>query len=136
MVFEFANVNWVEVLVAAVAAVVIGFIWYMPMVFGRRWAASIGQDLPAAGEVNPMIYLVSVAQALVTAYVLALVIGAIGTTSLTDNLVVAAVLWLGFAAVPTLNAVVYERRSTEYWLINVGFGLVSLLVMAAIYALI
>lgn len=135
MVFEFTNLNWLEVIVAAVAAVVIGFIWYLPMVFGKRWAASIGRDLPGAGEVNPMIYVASIGQALVVAYVLALVIAAIGTTTLTENLVVAFVLWLGFVAVRALDAVFFERRSVEYWLINVGFGLVSMLVMAAIYAL-
>jgi hypothetical protein len=136
MVFEFTNVNWIAVLVAAAAAVVIGFVWYMPATFGKRWAASIGRELPTAGDVNPVTYLVSVVQALVVAYVLALLIGAIGTTTLVENLVVAFVLWVGFAAVPTLNAVVYERRGSDYWLINVGYALVSLLVMAAIYALI
>jgi len=34
---DFTQVNWLAVIVAAIANIIIGFIWYMPQVFGRRW---------------------------------------------------------------------------------------------------
>ncbi|TME70083.1 MAG: DUF1761 family protein, partial [Chloroflexi bacterium] len=33
------GVNYLAVVVAAVVALVIGFIWYSPRVFGNRWMA-------------------------------------------------------------------------------------------------
>jgi uncharacterized membrane protein YpjA len=135
MVFDFADINWLAVIVAAVLGVAIGFAWYMPQVFGRRWAATIGRDLPDSGAVSPAIYLVNVVQALVVAYVLALLIDGLGVVSLAEGLIVGFVVWLGFAAVPTLNSVLFERRSLEYWVINAGYGLVSILAMAAVIAL-
>jgi hypothetical protein len=52
--------------------------------------------------------------------------------SLTDGVIVGFVVWLGFAAVPTLNSVLFEGRGLEYWLINAGFALISILAMGAI----
>lgn len=135
MVFDFAGINWLAVIVAAVLGVAIGFVWYMPQVFGRRWAATIGRDLPSSAEVSPAIYLVNVVQALVVAYVLALLISGLGVASLAEGIIVGFVVWLGFAAVPALNAVLFERRSLEYWMINAGYALVSIVAMAAVIAL-
>lgn len=135
MVFDFAGINWLAVIVAAVIGVAIGFVWYMPQVFGRRWAATIGRDTPSSAEVSPAIYLVNVVQALVVAYVLALLINGLGVASLAEGIIVGFVVWLGFSAVPTLNSVLFERRSLEYWVINAGYALVSIVVMAAVIAL-
>jgi hypothetical protein len=135
VIFDFTGINWLAVIVASVLGVAIGFVWYMPQVFGRRWAAAIGRDLPNSGEVSPAIYLVNVVQALVVAYVLALLISGLGAASLTEGVIVGFVVWLGFAAVPTLNSVLFERRSLEYWMINAGYALVSIVAMAAVIAL-
>ena len=135
MDLPFTNLNWIEVIVGAVVAVVIGFIWYMPMVFGRRWASAIGRELPGPGAVSPQIYLVSVGQALVVAYVLALLAAALGATGLTDHLLLALVVWVGFVAAGGLSAVLYEGRSFEYYLITNGYALASLLAIAVVLAL-
>jgi hypothetical protein len=134
MNLPFTSLGWVEIIVAGVAGVVVGFVWYLPMVFGRRWAASAGRELPAAGDVSPVLYLGSVVQGLVIAYALALLAAGVGAVGLTDHLLLAFLIWLGFIATTTINVVLYEGRSLEYWLINNGFALVSLLAMGAIFA--
>ena len=67
MTLDFAGVNWLAVIVAAVAGLVVGFIWYAPPVFGRRWACASGIELPHPGEVQPMTYVGGVVTAAVTA---------------------------------------------------------------------
>ena len=54
---DFAGVNWVAVAVAAVAGIIIGFVWSAPPVFGRRWARASGIDLPQPGQVQPITYI-------------------------------------------------------------------------------
>src|SRR5688500_16392657 len=125
---DFTHVNWLAVIIAAVAGVVIGFIWYLPQVFGRRWAREGGIELPSSGDVSPLIYLFSVVQALVQAYVVALFAGGHG---IVNGAIIGFVLWLLIAAT-TYSSVLYERRSRAYWAINTGYSLVSLLVMGAI----
>ena len=133
MALDFTNLNWVAVVAAAVAGVVIGFIWYMPQVFGRRWAAESGQELPEGMSGVGMSMLVgTIVVPLVVAYALAVLMKGLGAASIVDGLVVGLVVWLGFAAAPAVNNVLYEKRSWMYWAIGVGFALVSLLAMGAI----
>lgn len=132
MSLDFGGVNWIAVVVAAVVGIVIGFIWYAPPVFGRRWARVSGVELPQPGEVQPMTYVGAVVTALVTAYVLAVLIEGLGAASLADGAIVGAVAWLGFVATYLASGMFFERRSTEWWVINAGQALVSLVVMGAL----
>lgn len=132
MSLDFGAVNWLAVIVAAVVGIVIGIIWYAPPVFGRRWARAAGIELPQPGQVQPMTYVGAVVTALVTAYVLAVLIGGLGAAALVDGAIVGAVVWLGFVATYLASGVFFERRSTEWWAINAGQALVSLVVMGAI----
>ncbi|MFE4197418.1 DUF1761 domain-containing protein [Paenarthrobacter sp. NPDC056912] len=38
-----SQINWLAVLLAFISSMVIGFVWYMPAVLGRRWMAAIGK---------------------------------------------------------------------------------------------
>lgn len=38
-----AQVNWLAVLLAFISSMVVGFVWYMPAVLGRRWMQAIGK---------------------------------------------------------------------------------------------
>lgn len=132
MSLDFGGVNWVAVIVAAVAGIVIGFIWYAPPVFGRRWARASGIELPQPGQVQPMTYVGAIVAALLTAYVLAVLSEAMGVATLADGALVGVVVWLGFVATYLASGVFFERRSTEWWVLNAGQAVVSLAVMGAI----
>jgi hypothetical protein len=43
-----ANVSWLAVIVGAVAAFLLGWLWYSPKLFGKKWAEGNGVDLGAA----------------------------------------------------------------------------------------
>jgi hypothetical protein len=132
MSLDFAGVNWLAVIVAAVVGIIVGFVWYAPQVFGRRWAAASGIELPQPGQAQPMTYLGAVVTALLTAYVLAVLIRGLGAATLADGAIVGAVIWLGFVAPWLGSGVFFERRSTEWWAINAGQAIVSLVIMGAI----
>jgi hypothetical protein len=129
---DFAGVNWVAVIVATVAGIIIGFVWYAPPVFGRRWARASGIDLPQPGQVQPSTYIGAVVTALVTAYVLAVLSRGLGAANPVDGAMVGVVVWLGFVATWLASGVFFERRSTEWWAINAGQAVVSLAIMGAI----
>ena len=40
-----ANVNWMAVFVGAVLAYGLGWLWYSPMGFGKKWAEGVGTEL-------------------------------------------------------------------------------------------
>jgi hypothetical protein len=129
---DFAGVNWLAVIVAAVAGIVVGFVWYAPPVFGRRWSRASGIDLPQPGQAQPSSYVGAVVTALVTAYILAVLIRGLGATTLVEGAIVGVVVWLGFVATWLASGVFFERRSTEWWALNAGQAIVSLVIMGAI----
>ena len=45
-------VNVVAVIIAAVANFIIGFIWFSPMVFGKRWQKLSGIDAKKMNEMK------------------------------------------------------------------------------------
>lgn len=44
------GVNWLAVIVGAVASFILGWLWYSPMLFGKKWSDGHGIDLEAAGN--------------------------------------------------------------------------------------
>lgn len=129
---DYTGVNWVAVVVAAVANIVIGFVYYLPQVMGNRWAAATGRTLPSAGQIAPMTYLGGVVVALVSAYVLALIIHAAGAKGITEGAIWGFLAWLGFVATTTYGGVLWEGRSTNWWAINAGATVITAVVMGAV----
>jgi hypothetical protein len=134
--FDYTAVNWLAVVVAAIAALVIGTVWYLPALFGNRWAALIGRDI--AARPSPALYVIAIIGSLITAYVLALVLEVVmqarGPVSLVDGIFIGIVAWAGFQATSQAVGGAFEGRPWTLWAINAGNGLVSLAVMGGILA--
>ncbi len=118
---------------ATLAAMVLGFLWYGPL-FGKAWRGMMGftkKDMTAAKKKGmAKKYLAMIVSTFVMGYVLANVVGGIGSVAM--GLKVAFWLWLGFIAPVQLGTVLWEGKPVRLYLINTVHYLVSLLVMAAI----
>ena len=130
---DYSAVNWVAVIVAAVANIVISTVWYLPQVFGKQWSALLGREVATASG-NPMLYVIAIIGSLISAYVLALVLHATGATTITDGIVVGLVVWLGFLATTQAVGGAFEGRSWTLFGINAGNSAVTYAVMGAIIA--
>lgn len=134
--FDYTAVNWLAVAIAAIANIVIGTVWYLPAVFGNRWAALIGRDI--AARPSPTLYVVALIGSLITAYVLALVLEVVmearGPVSLVDGIFIGIVAWAGFQATSQAVGAGFEGRPWTLWAINAGNGLVSFAVMGGVLA--
>jgi hypothetical protein len=67
--------------------------------------------------------------------VLQLVLAASGSTGVGAALAVAALLWAGFTAAPSLVDALESRRPLAGWLVDAGHRLIAALAMAAVLAL-
>ena len=74
----------------------------------------------------------SIIGGLITAYVLALVIKATGSTALVDGLLVSLWIWLGFVATSSVLAFVCQKRPIRLWMLESGNHLLSLVVMGMV----
>jgi hypothetical protein len=125
------TINYWAVLVAAVANIIIGSVWYS--VFSRQWLQAIGKKKEELS--NPQNgYIASIITALITAYVLAYFVGLVEATMVADGAQLGFWIWLGFVGTYTAMAYAWEGRSWNLWLINNGNQLLTLVVMAGILA--
>ena len=132
-------VNYVAVIVAAIANMVIGFIWYGP-IFGKTWVAMMGWTPEQIGECQKKgmtkSYVIAIIGSLITALVLAellVMVGSyLGLTGVLAGLKAAFIGWLGFVVPVALSGVAWEGKPWKLWFLNVGYSIVSLMVMGAI----
>jgi len=127
-------VNWWAVLVAGVVKFVIGWAWYSPPLFGRRW-----MELAKISEADMRSNMAAVIVGqlitdLIMAYVLARIIAHYGAGTVVDGGLVGLLVWFGFLATATFAVVLYEKRPLALWALNNGYLLVGLVVMGAIIA--
>jgi len=126
------GVNYLAVVVAAVVALVIGFIWYSPRVFGTRWMAYLGTTQAQLGNPGPTGMLVGVVASLLNAWVLALLALNLGGKSVTDGVLLGVLAWLGFMATITAAQISFEKKSWGLWVLNNAHNLLVQVIMAAI----
>ena len=132
------SLNYLAVLVAAVAAFVLGFLWHGP-VFGKQWIKLMGisqAEVDAAkakgmGPMCPQLCGAFLQQAVVAA-VMAHLVNALGISDLIGAIALAFLLWLGFIATTLLNGVLWEKRTVNLYLFNITHHLVSLVLIAVV----
>ena len=137
---EVLGVPVVPVLVAAVASMVIGFIWYSPFVFARPWMRAMGYDPEDKAKLAEMqkgagwMYAGSFVASLVSAFVLGKFIEITTVTTAPYGMKVGFAIWLGFVTTVQFTAFLFERKPFRLYAINTGYQLVCYLAMSAILA--
>lgn len=130
----------IPVLVAAVSTLVIGFIWYSPMLFARPWMLAMGYDpedkakLAEMRKGAGMMYAIAFIASVVSAFVLAKFILVTTVNTAAYGMKVAFAIWLGFVTTVQLTSKLFERKPFKLYLINTGYQLVCYLVMGTILA--
>lgn len=125
------QINYMAVIVAAIAYFVLAIIWYSPQVFGEelvRHEIINRKRMPY----SILAYLGELIADLVMAFVLALVIEFARVDSSLDGLKIAFWMWLGFVATTHFCDVLWGRKSFTSYLINGGLVLVGFLVMGSV----
>ena len=126
-------VNYLAVVVAAIAAVVIGILYYGVAGLGDRLARLVGST--PVGRPGPAQLAIGIVVALVNAWVLAVLSLNLGASSLTDGVMLGVLVWLGFMATLSGAQVAFQGRPWNAWLITNAHDVVVQVVMGAIVTL-
>ena len=128
------EVNFLAVLVAAIASFVVGWAWYSPLLFYKPWMRLRGHSPETGGNMQMPygVMAVEFVSMLLVAYFVAEFAGWVGASTTTGGLVLAFWIWLGFYATTLLGGVLWEKVPVKLYAIGAGRWLVSLLVMGAI----
>jgi len=129
-----------SVLAAAVATMVLGFLWYSPLLFARPWMVLMGYDPDDKAKLAEMqkgagkMYGLSFLASLVSAAVLAKIVAITTVTSPLYGMKVGFAVWVGFVTTVQLTNVLFAKQPFKLYLINTGYQLVCYLAMGAILA--
>lgn len=125
------SVNWLAVIVCAVANMIIGAIWYGA--FANPWMTGIGKTREEIEENQSFVpFAIAIVNSFLMAFILANVIAWSGATGLVGGLLIGLFMWLGFTGFTFASNHAFEGRKTNMWFINSVTYLVGLLVMGAI----
>jgi surface polysaccharide O-acyltransferase-like enzyme len=137
---QFMGVNLLSVLVAAIATMILGFLWYSPFLFAKPWTLAMGYDLNDKAKMDEMrkgagkLYGITFVASLLSAVVLAKVIDVTTVNSALYGMKIGFAVWLGFVTTVQLTSTLFKKRPIKLYLIDTGYQLVCYLVMGAILA--
>ena len=133
MIFD---LNLLSVFLAATAAMVVGMAWYSPLLFAKPWMRLSGMAIGEIPDAKKKGMVKTYAPAFVNCLLMASGLGYLlnlsGVVEIREAMILVAVAWLAFVAPVLLSSVLWERKPFALYLINVGYYLVSFLLMGAI----
>lgn len=128
------TIDWLGIVVAAVAAMIIGALWYGP-IFGASWLAHVGktrEELQGQGGIG---YLVALLGAFFTALILTYVTQWAGAGGdFIEGMLTGAVMWVGFTLSTVVTGGVFEGKPWGLIMINSGNALLTFLITGGIVA--
>lgn len=128
---DLSQINYLAVLVAALATMAVGAIWYSKVLFGAVWMKANGFSGDEPGG--------NVARTMIIAFILSLVMSfnlaaflADPQTTVTWGMTAGFLAGFGWVALAIAVVSLFERRSFAYIAVNGGYWVVSFIVMGAI----
>jgi hypothetical protein len=127
-------VNWLAVIVAMIASMALGFVWYM--VLSKQWLAAIGKTRDQINGADFTPYVWSVIVQLVMAYFIALLTPLLfGEVSVWTGVLCGVHMWVGFVITSMILNHRYQGAPWSLTLIDGGYLLGVLIVQGIVIGL-
>jgi hypothetical protein len=133
MIFDyFGDLNWLAVLVAALAWFAFSAIWYSIPALSNAWQRA-AKVTPGDGPPLVMVLVPTFIGYFVTSIVIALVAASLDGAELVDGLALGVAFGIGFGVVGAVVSQMYEQKGASYWLINglnavIAYSIVAVIV--------
>lgn len=137
------EVNYLALILAAVAQIALGFLWYGPL-FGKEWSKLRGYNFDKLSKEEQrkmqqkmmpwygLTFVISLVTAYVLAHVMFLSQNFFAYTPLMTGLTTAFFMWLGFMMPVRLYNEIFGGNNWKLFGIDTGYSLVSLLATGAV----
>ncbi len=130
-----ADINYMAVVVGAVISMVLGYVWYSPVLFAKAWTKEMGKSEKELKEsANATSYLIMFVASLVLAYVLAHFVDYTNSATTSAGAVTGFWLWLGFMATVGVSQTLFHGKTWKLFCIDYGYHLVEMLIIGAVLA--
>jgi membrane-associated HD superfamily phosphohydrolase len=127
----FLEVSLIPVIVAAVASMIFGALWYSPALMGTLWMKEAGVKESNMKERRKSIAAQGL-NTIVVAFVLAYLIKQFNITTTDAGIELTFLFWLGFIATSQAMGIIFEKTSYALYAVNVSYHLISLMIMTMV----
>lgn len=138
MFANLASLNYLAIIVSAIASMMFGFIWYS-FIVAKPWMKLMGYNKLTKSEMQAMqkesgsAYMLSTFLSLLQAFILAwAILPNLTNVPLSTAMILIALIWLAFSLAYALNTAAFMKQSYKLAFINTGNQLFSILIMTAI----
>lgn len=115
-----ADINWLAVIAGAIAAFILGWLWYSPKMFGKKWMEGVGLS-PDSMKSSTHAMIAQGVGTILLAWV-------IGVTETTNNIALAVLIALTIAVIIKANGL-WANKSKYAIGVESGFILAMVFVM-------
>lgn len=118
----FESINFLAVAVATLSSMVLGFLWYTPILFGKQWQKAVGlkdEDMDNASAMRGHLY--TMIGAFIAYTALSKIIIALNHFGAVKGLLAGLIFSFAFIATTMIGNDSYERRPFALTLINIGY---------------
>lgn len=132
-VMDLLSFNWLAIILAAISSFALGFVWYLPQVFGKTWQRLAGLSDETIRKGNLFTIFGS-------AFGLSIIMSTIlypmvESRTFVEGFTLSLTIGVGFIATSIGIIYLYQRKSLVLWLIDAGYQVLSIAIMGGIIAL-
>lgn len=132
------DISWWAIAAGVVVNMVVGALWYSPLLFAKQWAKLTGRKVDQMGD-GAKGYILTAIGAFVQVYILAHFIAFASRfyptySDVTVGVTTAVLAWIAFVAVPQGVNAIFANTRKKLWAINTGYFLVVLVINGVILA--
>jgi hypothetical protein len=126
-----SNINWLSVIVATIAAFILGSLWYSPVLFGKVWQKELGLSDEKIKNANmAVIFGTSFVLEFIAALVLEMFLGP--DANVVTGIIAGALVGIAWIATAIGTNYLFARKSFRLFLIDSGYFVVFFIVMGGI----
>ncbi|MBI9012434.1 MAG: DUF1761 domain-containing protein [Clostridiales bacterium] len=131
------NISIVGLIVGTLINMGLGALWYSNVLFSKSWMkeANITEDDIKNPDKMGVVYALTALTALLTSFVLGMLILNLGIDTILEGLFFALVLWVGTNIPPIIKNWGFENRTLKLGMINHGYDLIVYMLVTIVYVL-
>ena len=123
--------NWLAIIIAAIANMVIGFVWYQNFAFGKSWVQLSGRGMAEGQQPGPL-YALTIVGAIVQAIAMSWFAAQTGANSGSAGAILGLFVGLGFIAPAMFADVLFAGRPARLYAITAGYQVLAAVVQGTI----
>lgn len=125
--------NFLAIVAGALVNMVIGALWYSPLLFARKWEQLTNVDMSKAN--SPALAMVAMlVMSVLTAFALFAVVSYSGASNAVQGALIGVLVAGGFIATNHVNLVAFEQRPIQLFVLNNANTVLSMALQGAIFA--